>query len=69
MYNTANYLFAAYLQTQNFAIKRVEKLRPGKANFYFDITEEKAEELKMKFHSSCCMNFERIRKNTIELAY
>ena len=69
MYNTANYLFATYLQINNYTIKKVEKIRPGKANFYFEITEEEAEELKMKFHSSCCMQFERIRKNTIELAY
>ena len=43
MYNTVNYLFAAYLQTPdggNHSIYKVKKIRPGKAEFVFDITEE-----------------------------
>jgi len=72
MFYTVNYLFAAYLQTEDgggHKIKKVEKVRIGKARFYFDITPEMGEELKMKFHNSCCMEFETIRKSTISLAY
>ena len=72
MYFTVNYLFAAYLQTEEggyLKIKRVEKVRPGKAKFYFDITPETAEEIQLRFHNSICSEFEQIRKQTIDLAY
>ena len=72
MYCTVNYLFAAYLQTEpggRHKIKRVEKVRTGKAKFFFDITEKQAEDIKLKFHNSCCAEFEKVRKTTIELAY
>jgi hypothetical protein len=71
-YYTVNYLFATYLQTTEGGgnkIVRVEKVRPGKAKFYFDITPEKAEEIQLKFHASSCSEFERLRKATIDLAY
>jgi hypothetical protein len=71
-YCTVNYLFATYLQTKEggaFKIQRVEKVRPGKAKFFFDISEEEAERLKFKFHNSSCSEFEEFRKRTIDLAY
>lgn len=72
MYATVNYLFAAYLQTTEAGghkIVKVERIRKGKAKFFFDLTEERAEELKLKFHLSVCSEFERFRKLTIDLAY
>lgn len=72
MFKTVNYLFATYLQTGEAGahkIKEVKKLRPGKAEFHFDITEKQAEELQLKFHESSCSEFERLRKQTIDLAY
>lgn len=67
-----NYLFAAYLQTGEAGghkIIRHEKVRQGKAKFFFNITEEQAERLKLQFHHSVCSEFERLRKITIDLAY
>lgn len=72
MWCTVNYLLAAYVQTGEAGghkLVKVEKVRPGKAEFYFDITEEQAEEIKFKYHSSICSEFEAIRKKTISLAY
>ena len=72
MYYTVNYLFATYLQTQEgggHKIVKVEKVKPGKARFHFNITFEHAEEVKLKFHRSCCSEFEKTRKSTIDLAY
>lgn len=72
LYVTVNYLFAAFLQTRECGghqIQRVEKVRPGKAKFFFSITEKEAERLKLKFLSSSCSEFERLRKYTIDLAY
>jgi len=72
MFATVNYLFAAYLQTQEAGghkIAKVEKLRPGKAKFFFNLTEEEAEKAQMRFHSSVCSEFEALRKKTIDLAY
>jgi hypothetical protein len=71
-WSTVNYLFAAYLQTSEAGankITKVEKLRPGKAKFYFDLTEARAIELQMRFHDSICSEFEDLRKKTISLAY
>jgi hypothetical protein len=72
LYCTVNYLFASYLQTADgghHKIKKVEKIRAGKAKFFFDITEPQADELKLKFHNSACSEFERFRKYTIDLSY
>lgn len=72
MYSTVNYLFATYLQTKEgggHKITKVEKLRPGKAKFYFEIKPEDAENLQMRFHQSVCSEFESLRKATIDLAY
>jgi hypothetical protein len=72
MFKTVNYLFATYLQTAEAGgnkIKEVKKLRPGKAEFYFDIEDKDAKELQLKFHESSCSEFERLRKQTIDLAY
>jgi len=69
---TVNYLFAAYLQTKeagSYRIKRVEKVRAGKAKFFFDLSDKKAEDLKLQWHHSACSEFERVRKYTIDLAY
>jgi len=69
---TVNYLFATYLQTSEAGrhkVQRVEKIRPGKAKFYFDITEELAKELQLKFHNSVCAEFEALRKSSIDMAY
>lgn len=72
MFWTVNYLFATYLQTREAGSHRiinVEKVRPGKAKFYFDISKEDADKLKMQFSSSLCAEFESIRKLTIDLCY
>lgn len=72
LYVTVNYLFAAYLQTGEAGgrkIIKVEKVRPGKAKFFFELPEEEAERLKLQFHNSVCSEFERHRKYTIDLAY
>ena len=72
MYSTTNYLFAAFLQTSeggDYKMSKVVKIKPGKAVFYFDLTKEKADDLKMKFHNSVCWEFEDKRKKTISLAY
>lgn len=72
MYFTVNYLLAAYFQTKEggaHKIVRVDKVRPGKAKFYFDIEKEKAEEIQLRFHNSCCAEFEALRKSSIELCY
>lgn len=72
MYKTSNYLFATYLQTKECGeinIQKVEKIRPGRAYFYFNITSDQAEEYKLKFHSSICLEFEELRKKTISLAF
>lgn len=69
---TVNYLFAAYLQTKeagSHKIVKVEKVRPGKAKFHFDISHEQAEQLQLQFHQSVCSEFEALRKLTINLAY
>lgn len=69
---TVNYLFAAYLQTNEAGghrIKRVDVLKPGKAKFFFDLTENQAAELKLKWVGSTCAEFENLRKSTIDLAF
>ena len=71
-YVTVNYLFASYLQTSeagSLKIQRVEKVRNGKAKFFFDISDEDAADLKLKWTNSVCSEFERVRKLTIDLAY
>jgi len=72
MFTTVNYLFAAYLQTKEAGahkIAKIEKLRPGKARFYFEISKEESDRLQMQYHQSSCAEFEALRKNTIDLAY
>ena len=72
LYFTVNYLFAAYLQTKEgggHKIVKIEKIRPGKARFYFDISPEVADKCQMSFHNSTCAEFEAMRKSTIDLAY
>jgi hypothetical protein len=69
---TVNYLLATFLQTREgggYKIERVEKLKPGRARFYFNITSEEAEKRQLQFHSSSCAEFEAIRKNTIDLCF
>lgn len=72
MFHTVNYLFAAYLQTKEggqHKISKVEKVRPGKAKFYFDISPDEATKAQLQFQYSVCSEFEAIRKATIDLAY
>ena len=72
MYFTVNYLFATYLQTEEggkHKIVNIEKIRPGKAKFHFNIAKEDADKIQLKFHNSCCAEFELLRKSTIDLAY
>lgn len=72
MFKTVNYLFATYLQTKEAGehkIKEVKKIRAGKAEFNFDISEEEAEKLRLRFHDSSCSEFERLRKQTVDLCY
>lgn len=72
MFETVNYLFAAYLQTKeggSHKIARVEKLRPGKAKFFFDLSPEQIEKLQFEFHQSTSLEFEQKRRATMDLAY
>lgn len=72
MFETVNYLFAAFLQTKeggSHKVARVEKIRPGKARFFFEINPAEAEELQFKFHQSVCLEFEQKRRATMDLAY
>ena len=72
MYSTVNYLLATYMQTKEgggHKIVKIEKIRPGKARFFFDVNPNDAESLQMRFHSSTCSEFESLRKQTIDLAY
>jgi hypothetical protein len=72
MFETVNYLLAAYLQTKeggSYKVAKVEKLRPGKAKFFFNIDPNMAEELQFKFHQSVCLEFEQKRRATMDLAY
>jgi len=72
MIYTINYLLAAYLQTQEGGgnkIVRVEKVRPGKAKFFFNITPEEYEEIQLKFRYSAASEYEQVRKQTIDLCY
>ena len=72
MFSTVNYLFATYLQTReggNHKIAKIDKIRPGKARFFFDIPDKEAEQKQFEFHNSVCSEFESIRKQTINLAY
>lgn len=72
MWHTVNYLLAAYIQTSEggaHKLVKVEKIRMGKAKFYFDLTEEQAELIQLKFHGSICSEFESLRKKTIDLCY
>jgi hypothetical protein len=69
---TVNYLLATYLQTReggDHKVHHVEKIRPGKAKFFFEVTREQAEEIQLRFHNSVCSEFEAKRKVTIDLAY
>lgn len=69
---TVNYLFATYLQTReggSHRIEKVEKVRPGKAKFYFNISDDEAEAIQLRFHESVCSEFEQLRKKTIDLTY
>ena len=69
---TVNYLFATYLQTKEGGaakIVKIEKIRPGKARFFFDMSHADAEQAQIKFHNSSCSEFESLRKSTIDLAY
>lgn len=72
LYWTVNYLFAAYLQTREAGgnkIARVEKIKPGKAKYFFDISPDLAEKHQLAYHQSVCSEFESIRKATIDLSY
>jgi len=72
MFATVNYLFATYLQTKEAGghkIVKIEKLRPGKARFFFELSQEESTRLQMQFHQSVCSEFEALRKATIDLAY
>ena len=72
MYVTVNYLFAAYLQTSEAGrhkIVKMDKIKLGRAKFYFDVTQDEAEKIQLKFHGSICAEFESLRKQTISLAY
>lgn len=72
MVYTINYLLATYLQTQDggaHKIQKVEKVRPGKAKFFFNVTPEEHEKIKLKFHSSAAAEYEQVRKRTIDLCY
>jgi hypothetical protein len=50
-------------------IVKVEKIKAGKAKFYFAISKKLADELQLAYHKSVCSEFEALRKQTIDLCY
>ena len=60
-YRTEDLAFAAFLRVQGYAVSRVEKLNPTKANskriFIFDVPKDTLQELKIKFVNSDILRF------------
>ncbi len=60
-YRTEDLAFAAFLRVQGYALSRVEKLNPSeprsKRAFFFDVPQEKLQELKLAFVNSDLLRF------------
>ena len=60
-YRTDDLAFAAFLRVRGYALSRVEKLNPTERNskraFYFDVPQEKLQELKLAFVNSDLLRF------------
>ena len=60
-YRTEDLAFAAFLRVQGYALSRVEKLNPTERNskraFFFDVPQEKLQELKLAFVNSDLLRF------------
>ena len=60
-YRTEDLAFAAFLRVQGYALSRVEKLNPAERNskraFFFDVPQEKLQELKLAFVNSNLLRF------------
>ena len=60
-YRTEDLAFAAFLRVRGYALSRVEKLNPTDRNskraFFFDVPQEKLQELKLAFVNSDLLRF------------
>ena len=60
-YRTEDLAFAAFLRVKGYQLNRVEKLNPTKQNskraFYFDVPQERLQELKLEFVNSDILRF------------
>lgn len=60
-YRTEDLAFAAFLRVRGYALSRVEKLNPTERNskraFFFDVPQEKLQELKLEFVNSDLLRF------------
>ena len=60
-YRTEDLAFAAFLRVRGYALSRVEKLNPTERNskraFFFDVPQEKLQELKLAFVNSDLLRF------------
>ena len=60
-HRTKDLAFAAFLRVRGYALRRVEKLNPTERNskraFFFDVPQEKLQELKLAFINSDLLRF------------
>jgi len=60
-YRTEDLAFAAFLRVKGYQLSRVEKLTPTKQNskraFYFDVPQERLQEMKLEFVNSDILRF------------
>ena len=60
-YRTEDLAFSAFLRVQGFALSRVERLNPTERNskrtFFFDVPQDKVQELKLEFVNSDLLRF------------
>ena len=60
-YRTEDLAFSAFLRVRGYALSRVEKLNPNeprsKRAFFFDVPQEKLQELKLEFVNSDLLRF------------
>ena len=60
-YKTDDLAFAAFLRVKGFQLSRVEKIQPNRTNskraFYFEVSNEQLQALKLEFVNSDVLRF------------
>ena len=60
-YKTDDLAFAAFLRVKGFQLSRVEKIQPNRTDskraFYFDVSDEQLQTLKLEFVNSDVLRF------------